>query len=629
MKYILKIILCCCQCTNLTAQQPLIDSLERVLAIGKVAGEEKAILFVELSNAYLFVDTAKSRTHAIQALQLAQSSSSRLAEARAYNALANIYSRNFIHFKSHDYHSRAEKILIEIGDMDALYRHYRNLMGSFYSLHEFENAAYYADKVKTMAAERKDWDANLSAQFVLRYFQFQENFEQDKFDQEVLDHFLNLYNRALQINDSLDVVIPITITIAVQTAHIYMEMSRYREALPLIHKAHTYYLQNNMMRNMIYVYRQLAHAHANINNIDSATYYIGKALSSQITSDITLSYLYRTIAFVDSIKGDYLSALANFQKFHNLTFEFQREQLSTERTRLRLRSEFEQIELEKRIIQQEHQKQQRLILILTITLVITFVLFAAVIFFYGKITYNNREMREMNNELKELHKTKDKLFSVIAHDLRSPISSLTGLLRLLGTHKLDAEEQDRLFKNVSSRVDNIYNLLDNLLRWSKSQMQGIIPAPLYFDVQAESLSVTDSLQTVAANKQIILENRIQQHQVYTDRDMFAVVVRNLTNNAIKYTFVEGKIILASEISDDALIISVKDNGIGMPQEVQDTLFKLSETQSRYGTENESGTGLGLVICADLAKANGGKIWFTSVQGEGSTFFFSIPMTVFD
>jgi two-component system sensor histidine kinase/response regulator len=106
--------------------------------------------------------------------------------------------------------------------------------------------------------------------------------------------------------------------------------------------------------------------------------------------------------------------------------------------------------------------------------------------------------------------------------------------------------------------------------------------------------------------------------------MFAVVVRNLTMNAIKYTSTEGEVTLDSEQSGDKLIISVKDTGTGMPQEIQDSLFKLSETKSRYGTNNESGVGFGLVLCADFVKANGGDIWFNSVHGEGSTFYFSVP-----
>ena len=230
----------------------------------------------------------------------------------------------------------------------------------------------------------------------------------------------------------------------------------------------------------------------------------------------------------------------------------------------------------------------------------------------------------MNREMKELNTVKDKLFSVVAHDLRSPVSALASMMRLVDVNRENTIEQE-LFKGISSSVDTTCDLLDNLLGWAKSQMQGIVPVLAYFDVQEGSRSVTDSLQTIADNKTIILQNRIEPHQVYADREMFAVVLRNLTSNALKYTSEGGEVILDSELSDNMLVISVKDTGTGMSQEVQNKLFKLSETKSKRGTDNESGTGLGLVLCADFVKANGGRIWFTSVPGEGSTFFFSVPV----
>jgi len=182
-----------------------------------------------------------------------------------------------------------------------------------------------------------------------------------------------------------------------------------------------------------------------------------------------------------------------------------------------------------------------------------------------------------------------------------------------------------LLQDISNRVDGAFGLLDNLLRWAKSQMQGMVPAPAYFDVQVESRAVTDILQDVAAAKKMILNNRTEKQEIYADHDMFSVVVRNLTTNALKFTSAGGEVTIDSELSDGMLVVSVKDTGTGMPLEVQDKLFKLSETQSQRGTNNESGTGLGLVLCADFVKANGGRIWFTSVQGEGSTFFFSVPV----
>ena len=253
-----------------------------------------------------------------------------------------------------------------------------------------------------------------------------------------------------------------------------------------------------------------------------------------------------------------------------------------------------------------------------VLLAIIFVLLFASIYFYVKII-------EKNRELKRLHTVKDKLFSVVAHDLRGPIGSMTSLLKLTSTKKMDTETQTQMLKEISKRVDDVYGLLDNLLRWAKNQMKGMVLSPVFFDVQNETRAVTNSLREIAAGKMIALNNRTEQQMVYADRDLFSVVVRNLTTNALKYTSKGGEIIINSELSGNMLVISVKDTGTGMPQDVQDKLFKLSETKSQRGTDNEKGTGLGLVLCADFVKVIGGNIWFTSKEGEGSTFFFSVPL----
>jgi len=251
-----------------------------------------------------------------------------------------------------------------------------------------------------------------------------------------------------------------------------------------------------------------------------------------------------------------------------------------------------------------------------IPLVIIFVLIVLSGYFYRKTI-------EKKRELEELHTVKDKIFSIVAHDLRSPMGSLVSILSLSNMNMLDAETQAQFMKDISTRVDDVYGLLDNLLRWAKNQMNGIVFSPVNFDVKNEIDAVMEGLRNMAATKMIQLNNNTENCEVYADRDMFSVIVRNLATNALKYTSADGEVTIDSQLSNNMLIVSVKDTGTGMSQEVQDKLFKLSETKSHRGTNNESGTGLGLVLCAEFVKVNGGKIWFKSKQGEGTTFFFSV------
>jgi len=597
-----------------------IDSLEQVLASGKGTDMEKMDVMIQLSTAYVYVDTAKCRMYAMEAFKMAQNTGSKLIEGRANNALGNYYwVGGSSPYQAHAYYIRAEKIFLELGNEDMLYITYRNMMGMYSNMEVYDNTVYYANKVQTMAVERKDWRWILYAQFHIGNVQFQDNK-----DQEALDYFLNLHRRALHIEDSLGFDHYLSTTIGIQCVRIYNEMNHFAEGMPYLYQLLAQSKLLGIKSNFGLTYANLAMTHAMMHNVDSAKYYIQKAKDSYMSNTHKL-LVYFASAKVDSLKGNYLSALANFQKFHQITDSLSKEEKTTKMARLKLWHEFDQKELENTLMQQEYQKQRKLILILVISLVMILMLLAIAVFFYWKITEKNREITEKNHEMKELHTVKDKLFSVVAHDLRSPMGALMSVLKLANRNMLDAETQAQLLKNVSDQVDDTYGLIDNLLCWSKSQMQGIVPTPVYFNAQQGSRSVTDCLQTLAANKQIVLENRIEAQQVYADRDMFDVVVRNLTANAIKYTSVGGEVILASELSGDMLTVSVKDTGTGMSQEVQDKLFKLSETKSQRGTGNESGTGLGLVLCADFVKANGGNIWFTSVQGEGSTFFFSIPV----
>jgi len=654
MKYFKKsmlILLSWSLCATLTAQTSRIDSLEQVLATGKLKNPEKAELLSSLASAYLYIDIEKSREYAfearnlakdaglkkievqaiiaiantyitsdpeqlkeytMEALQLAQNYGLKREEARAYFSLGNYYSVKRLPYQAHANYIKSEKIFQELGDKERLYKINFNLMIMFHNLKDHDNSLFYAGKVLEIATEQKDWKGMMHAQAIFGNARFHDNI-----NQEALDFFLNLYHRIIHIEDSLGLRRDLSHFVGGRCIDIYIGMDRHQEALPIMHQMHKNFQVDDHVIHLGPMYTSLAHVHIAINNVDSAEYYINKAMDFDLTAIQKTTY-YHVRAKIDSFKGDLTSALDNYQKYHHLNDSLSKEEKTTEMARLKLWHEFDQKETEKRILQQEFQKQRNLTFILTVSLIMTLALLALSVFFYRKIT-------EKNSELEELHTVKDKLFSVVAHDLRNPMAALNSVLKLTHMNMLDAETQTQMLKDVSKRVDDVHSLLDNLLRWAKSQMQGMVVSPVTFDAQSEIRTVVSGLQEIAASKMVTLNNYVGNQEVFADRDMFSVVVRNLATNALKYTSVGGEVTIDSELSDNMLVVFVKDTGMGISQEVQEKMFKLSGTRSRRGTNNESGTGLGLVLCADFVKANGGNIWFSSVQDEGSTFFFSVPV----
>ena len=625
-----------CFCATLTAHTSKVDSLVQVLdSIGE-NNLKKGALLLDISNEYLFVDTAKCRTYIMEALHLAKKMGYEKLERDAYWTLGYFYQ----FFAEQPYlayvnYKNVEKLYLKLNDKNRLCGLYTNMMSLFYTIEDMDNVVCYADKILEITAERYDLTtltpkdmasadtSNIVATkpYDLTSFlfgaQFYKGVARYKKDvgQEALNYFMDMFRKSMLLNAKYNY----PYFVASQCAKIYIEQNRLREALYYLHWIHQKFEAGEEPGNIHETYASLAETYALLHETDSAEYYVKRAREANITLDETRLILYRCSSLIESDKGNYRSALENYKKYHHLHDSIANAGKTAEIAQMKNWHELEQKDNENQILLQEHHKQHQLILVLATTLVMIFILFAMSVFYYRKIA-------EKNRELKELHGIKDKLFSVVAHDLRSPIGSLMSILKLANENILNADMQARLFREISNRVEDTYGLLDNLLRWARNQMQGIIPAPVYFDVQEASREVTDTLQSVAANKEIILDNNIGLQQVYTDRDMFAVIVRNLTMNAIKYTSANGEVTLNSYLSGNSLVVSVEDTGTGISEKIQNTLFKLSETSSQRGTNNENGAGLGLVLCDDFVRANGGNIWFHSKPGEGSTFYFSIPIS---
>ncbi len=237
-----------------------------------------------------------------------------------------------------------------------------------------------------------------------------------------------------------------------------------------------------------------------------------------------------------------------------------------------------------------------------------------------------------NNEIKliELNATKDKFFSIIAHDLKNPVNSIVGF----SEHLIDCVEAKNYgqivdFTNIilqSSRT--AMDLLVNLMEWALSQSGRMEFNPEHFKIGTIINEVIDLLKGSADQKSITLVNSLSYDgTVYADKSMIGTVIRNLISNAVKFTNPSGKITVSSEVKMDELIISVTDTGIGIPQERIDKLFKISENISTQGTNKEKGTGLGLILSKEFIEKHNGKIWVESTVGVGTTFKFSLPVKI--
>jgi PAS domain S-box-containing protein len=238
------------------------------------------------------------------------------------------------------------------------------------------------------------------------------------------------------------------------------------------------------------------------------------------------------------------------------------------------------------------------------------------------------EIKTKNEELQIINAEKDKFFSIIAHDLRSPFNAFLGLTQLMEEElpSLSPDEIRNFAASMRKSANMLFHLLENLLEWSRMQRGLISFKPETLMLSNEIIAGIELVRDAADKKMIGISQDIPDNLfIKADAQMFESVVRNLVFNAIKFTPKNGEITLAAKkISDTMVQISVSDTGIGMDQELLSKLFRLVEQTQRKGTEGEPSTGLGLIICKDLVEKHGGTIWVESKVGEGSTFYFTIP-----
>jgi signal transduction histidine kinase len=243
-----------------------------------------------------------------------------------------------------------------------------------------------------------------------------------------------------------------------------------------------------------------------------------------------------------------------------------------------------------------------------------------------QLALQNKNISAQNLQLEELVHVKDRLFSIIGHDLRGPIQTVSQMMDIIKEKSLPQDEHDYWVDKICDTLITTSKLAENLLFWAKSQLDGMKPNPTCFDVQSVIDQNITLLKQRAAEKHVLITGikNAEPGTVYGDETMIDIVIRNLLENAVKFSKAGDQITVTAEKKETFTVVTVKDNGKGIPTAAQSLIFNKFVSHTTFGTASEKGSGLGLLLCKELVESNNGTLWFESKEGIGSSFYFTIP-----
>ncbi|MBT0810414.1 tetratricopeptide repeat-containing sensor histidine kinase [Litoribacter ruber] len=396
------------------------------------------------------------------------------------------------------------------------------------------------------------------------------------------------------------------------------------------------HVKGNYTRGEMTAFKRFAEWHYQNGNTRQAMEYAHKALEiHQHTPSLeAILSIYYLMAEIYSSYGQYDKAFEYQQAYIDGKDQLLDERTNSYLTNLKIRrqeAEIKSLELDRKI-QEEQASKKKLI---NIGLLFLLFLSGCMIFIYyrsyqqerlnlAKLNAQKQEIASQAEELKNLNMVKDKLFSILAHDLRGPLNSLRGLIQLIEEEDLTEQEFREILPLISQNVGNNSILLENLLMWSRSQMKGMRPLKQTVRIKSIFDDNEDHLNQIALQKNIRLVNVIDDSVlVKADRGMIDIVMRNLLTNALKFTPEGGEISVEAEDLGKSWKILISDSGVGIAAENMDQIFG-TNFYTTVGTKKEKGSGLGLLLSKELIEKNNGTISLNSVEGEGTTFYFTLP-----
>ncbi|MBI9072705.1 MAG: tetratricopeptide repeat-containing sensor histidine kinase [Melioribacteraceae bacterium] len=430
---------------------------------------------------------------------------------------------------------------------------------------------------------------------------------------------------------------------------IYFDIGNIDIAKKYLEEGYQYKIESNDNNGMAIILRYLALIALKNNELKKGDQYLAIALekASQSNSLLNLQDIYQTYSEIYEKRGLYKKSLEmnklfmtykdsifsdeNSRKILIKEIEYKSHKKEEENQALRAENRIKELEIN------EERVYSNLLLVITLSIIVL------VILFYSKyrnqktanaeidkqkeeLDSKNKELLEIATKLTESNAEKDKFFSIISHDLKSPFTSLLGYSKLLSENYVDfnKEEIQDIVSSMYSGIKNVYQLIEDLLSWANTQTGKVDFFPKELVLKEIVENVIDLTKRTAETKGINVDSDINpKHIVIADKNMLNSILRNLLTNAIKFSKNNDYIYISSIIEDKFIKVVVQDSGIGINDEDLIDIFKLDVRKSRIGTMNEKGTGLGLTMCREFVEKNGGKIWVESKENSGTTFYFTL------
>lgn len=500
-----------------------------------------------------------------------------------------------------------------------------NIANLYISQKDFEEGMFYYEKVKKI--NEKIGDAIIMAETM-------SNMASVYADMGKLE--LAMFNINSAIKTFEDNSIRDWLAYAYQVkGKVYLKQQKNKWALYWYAQSEILHDRLDDLREEIQLLTGMAKAHLKLGNDSISTIYAQQAYDHSLNLDV-LSGIEEGAELLYEIyknKGDYKMALEYHEIFNEISGKISRKESKKGLTMLKTKIAYERQKEQLILENKEALAKQKNYVYATLIVLIIFLFITALIKRNAKIQKElNKELILKQEDLErkekylyEVDQTKNKLFSIIGHDLRGPIGAFQELIKLFKEGDMSKEEFLGFVPKLKSDIDNIAFTLNNLLSWGQTQMNGAHTKPGITAIESIVNENIALLSEVANNKSIRLINRIESNTLtWCDSDQIDIVIRNLISNALKFTPKDGMVTISAAEKARHWEILVRDNGVGMSKETIGKIFDQANSHTTYGTNDEKGTGLGLSLCKEMVEKNHGNIWVDSSIHKGSSFYFTIP-----